>query len=162
MSTFVLLLSVQADITHTGTDQHCQQLHLSPRSVDRVHGFGNIRHVHSRRQDGSGILMLVSSVTYMRATLRANETQYEFHHSHSSKINVPSPYSALTRFLTKPPWLLSFPVVSPASFPLPPLCLIEHLLQYQFRFSRCVLGETGCKLVPCVDPLRVCLASCSS
>ena len=86
--------------------------------VDRVHGFDLVRHVHSSRKDGSGSRMLVSSVTCMRVTLRANETLYEIQYSHSYNKKVASAHSALTRFLTKPSWPLSLPVVFPASFPL--------------------------------------------
>ena len=57
-----------------------------------------------------------------------------------------SAHSALTRFLTKPSWPLS---LFQSCFQLrflcrdPPLCVIDHLQQYPFRLSRCVLGQSA-------------------
>ena len=57
MSTFMSPLSAETDITCSRrfiTANSCICQHGKDGCiVDRVHGFGNTRHVHSRRQDGS-------------------------------------------------------------------------------------------------------------
>ena len=63
-------LSVRPDITDAGRTN-------TANSCICHHG----KDVHSSRKDGSGFRMLVSPVTYMRNTLRANETLYELQYS---------------------------------------------------------------------------------
>ena len=79
MSKFLSPLSEGTDITFER--HHWKDGYI----VGRVHGFGNIRHFHPSRQDGSGFRMLVSAVTYMRVTPKANETLHELQYSKTEK-----------------------------------------------------------------------------
>ena len=121
--------------------------------LGRVHGSDTIRHDHSNHKDGfrfpyvGGPHALTSAFAVLQ---------------NKSCLGVNRPHSLPYDFFSAS---VSLPVfVSSVVFHRRdlPLCLIDYLLQYLFRLYRCVLGETVCNLVPCVDPPQVCFAFRSS
>ena len=95
---FMLLLYAETDIADTrniNTANSCICHHGKDGCfVDRVHGFGIIRHVHSNRKDGSGVRMLVVASHIHESYAESNmKNQYSQIPSTSSCLRVLRPHS---------------------------------------------------------------------